>query len=234
MILFVPSISTNPIELSQEQVRHLKAKRILFDKQEVFLSDGKTHAQGYLETLKKGTFVHCVSQTALQPRSNLLSLYVGVIKPDRMSWLIEKATELGCDQIIPIWTERAQRSHWSDKTWAHLQKVLISACTQSMQLVPPTLHMPIDIQDIALNISTAHYFYGDLSPNSISTSQLSLQTDFTCNLFIGPEGGWSNADLKLLEQCTPIHFPGPILRTETAAIILASTLKSQMNIISRK
>ena len=229
MILFVPSLSSrNTVELSLEQTRHLKAKRIAHSKECITLSDGKYSAQASLSEGKKSIIATYDSLTELPARTVKLTLFFSVIKPDRMSWLIEKAVEIGVDRLVPIYSDRSQGMHWNKSTSEHLHKVIISACTQSLQLTPPLIQEPLSLEDaVALPRGAQELcFFGDLNEQSLSPKQLTLSKEQALHLFIGPEGGWSPKDLELLNgHCTPIYYPGPILRTETACIVLGSMLQ---------
>jgi len=229
MILFVPLLSSrNTIELSLEQTRHLKAKRIAHSKECITLSDGKYSAQATLSESKKSILATYDSLTELPSRSVKLTLYFSVIKPDRMSWLVEKAVEIGIDRLVPIYSERSQGTHWNKSTAEHLHKVIISACTQSLQLTPPMLQDPLFLEKAIAPLKGLQElcFYGALNAQSQSPKELILGKEQALHLFIGPEGGWSPNDLKTLDDsCTPVYYPGPILRTETACIVLGSMLQ---------
>jgi len=229
MIIFVPNLLVSKtLTLSIEQIRHLKAKRIAHSSICITLSDGQYSAQATLSEGKKSilaTYEHC---TLLPVRTMQLTLYFSIIKPDRMSWLIEKAVEIGIDRLVPLHCERTQGMYWSPSTYEHLRKVMLSACTQSLQCTPPLLDIPQSLEQAVMALHTTEHacFYGDLNPQSLAPHQVKIGKECPAHLFIGPEGGWSSSEQTLLkQQATPIFYPGPVLRTETAALVLGSLLQ---------
>ncbi len=229
MILFVNKLSlSGSFSLSTEQVRHLKAKRIAHEKISITLTDGLFAAHAILsESHKREIIASYTESWELPPRKKLFTLCFGVIKPDRMSWLVEKSVELGVDRLVPLWTERAQRVHFTPSILEHLRKVVISACTQSLQLKLPQISTPISLIDALEENRKSHKFYGSLTEKSLNAMEHRCSDREDLSLWIGPEGGWSEDEERLLKQhATSIYYPGPILRTETACTIFTAILLS--------
>lgn len=155
----------------------------------------------------------------------MIRLAVAPPKGDRFRWLVEKATELGIDQLIPMLTERTVVEPGGGKL-DKLQAAVVAACKQSgrdlvMQVTentpfaaclkaaspegPPRVTLIGDPQ--------GELFQPGMIPNG--TGEVLL--------LIGPEGGWSEGELELATQsgARRVRFADQILRTETAAIQLA-------------
>jgi 16S rRNA (uracil1498-N3)-methyltransferase len=148
------------------------------------------------------------------------------LKPDRVSFLIEKLTELGVSTLYPIQTERTQKF---DLKYEKMRLTLIEAAEQCERLSIPILHekQPLDSllkdwpQDRPL-------LWADESRTDplMLTELESLKTDRIA-LLIGPEGGFSEAErqkLRSYSYCRPISLGPNILRAETAAICTVSLL----------
>ncbi len=152
-----------------------------------------------------------------------LSLLLGIFKFDRMEWAIEKCTELGCSRIVPLIASRSD-AHLIRAAAARVerwQRIAHQASEQSRRTLPPQIDPPCKLKD-ALKIP---------APTRVvlaeSECQLRLRdalTEHPSNeellLAIGPEGGWSDAELQLFSATgwTAASLGGTILRAETAAI----------------
>lgn len=154
-----------------------------------------------------------------------IRLAVAPPKGDRFRWLVEKATELGIDQLIPMLTERTVVEPGGGKL-DKLQAAVVAACKQSGR-------------DLVMQV-TENTPYGEClkAAPSEGTSRVTLIGDPHGDLFqpemipvgsgevlllIGPEGGWSDAEVDLATQsgARRVRIADQILRTETAAIQLA-------------
>ena len=163
-------------------------------------------------------------------------LLLAVFKFDRMEWAIEKCTELGVTRIIPVVSRRTD-SHLaaaSKKRVERWQRIARQASEQSRRTSPPEITDPIKLAD-ALNLSAALKIV--LSESENQTQLRDTVNPDTANgeiiLAIGPEGGWTEDELKSFHQAawTSASLGNTILRAETAAIaataIVVSTLSSR-------
>ena len=152
-----------------------------------------------------------------------IRLAVAPPKGDRFRWLVEKATELGIDQLIPLLTERTVVEPGAGKL-DKLQAAVVAACKQSgrdlvMQVVENTplgdlIVPPVSVpRTLLLGDPHGEMFQPELIPQG--TGEVLL--------LIGPEGGWSEAELERATQAGArrVRIADQILRTETAALQLA-------------
>lgn len=149
-------------------------------------------------------------------------LYQALIKPKPMDWLVQKATELGVDAITPLYTDytQAKRDRCRDeKNVAHWQSIVIGAAEQCGRGVLPILHHPVDfgLAVASLNDEDRHAF-GAMQPPFVSMTSCDPQQG--TNLFIGPEGGFSESEVRqLCARNAQASSLGPlVLRAETAAL----------------
>lgn len=148
-----------------------------------------------------------------------ICLLQGVSRGERMDFAIQKAVELGVQQIVPVVTERCNvqlGGERADKRWAHWQGVLISACEQSGRAVLPAL---APVVDLTTALAECH---GDckLVLDPAAQQRFSaLPRPASVTLLIGPEGGLSDNEIAAAKQSgfTAIQFGPRILRTETAS-----------------
>ncbi|MEH6801113.1 MAG: 16S rRNA (uracil(1498)-N(3))-methyltransferase [Halopseudomonas sabulinigri] len=143
---------------------------------------------------------------------------------DRMDWAIQKAVELGVNQITPLFTERCEvklQGERADKRQAHWQQVAVSACEQCGRSVVPVIHPPVALQDWMASLTSDlklvlhHRTEQDLN-------QLPHPTSLA--LLIGPEGGLSADEIQQAEAAGFIaaRFGPRVLRTETAPVVALS------------
>lgn len=150
---------------------------------------------------------------------------VSLIKQQRFEWMVEKLTELGVYHIQPLITDRVVHTSFRVR---RLEKKIIAAMKQSERAVLPKLHDPIKFHEWFDSIKTELTF---VATQSESASGLdSLQNTFAGEMMfvIGPEGGWSNAELDFLnkKQTHTFSLGQRRLRTETAAIATMAEIRS--------
>jgi 16S rRNA (uracil1498-N3)-methyltransferase len=147
-----------------------------------------------------------------------ITLCVGLIANDRFDWLIQKATELGVAAIQPLYTERSQRIPGDvEKRVAHWRGVAIAACEQCGRNRIPSVMAPMSLDDAIARKHEACNVLMDADGES------SLTLDSTNNpirVFVGPEGGFSANELKMLRDACQhrLRIGDTILRAETAAV----------------
>ena len=214
--------------LSLDEAESHHAARVLRkqpgDHVELFDGRGQS-AIGEITLVKKD----CVEVRILERRNPLVApqpairLAVAPPKGDRFRWLVEKATELGIDQLIPLLTERTVVEPGAGKL-DKLQAAVVAACKQSgrnlvMQVVENTpladlLVPPVSVpRTLLIGDPQGELFHPQLIPQG--TGEVLL--------LIGPEGGWSEGELELATQAGArrVRIADQILRTETAAMQFA-------------
>ena len=147
------------------------------------------------------------------------------VKRAPVEWLVEKATELGIDQLIPLLTERTVVEPGAGKL-DKLQAAVVAACKQSgrdlvMQVVENTpfaeclgkAHTADSPRTLLIGDPQGEMFQPEMIPHGMGEVLL----------LIGPEGGWSEAELEQATQAGAqrVRIADQILRTETAALQLA-------------
>lgn len=165
--------------------------------------------------------------TDRQPKSTLeTTLVQGISSSDHMDYSIQKAAELGCHTLVPVFMEFCSQriaQHKYQKKQQHWQAVAISACEQSgrvdiMDIKPiQTLHEVLAITQQALYFEpTAEHTLHDI-PQQLQHKQ---------TVFIGPEGGFSPTELDQFKDAgyMGVCLGQRVLRTETMAAVALSAL----------
>jgi len=157
-----------------------------------------------------------------------ITLVQGLSKGERMDYSVQKATELGVTTIVPIISEYCEvklKGNRLQKRLKHWQNIAISACEQSFRVDIPKVLAPIAIVEYC---NQAHQGLL-LEPKECKTlAEIAKENWQQFDIVIGPEGGWSQRDLKLLKSSglLGVKFGSRILRTETMAPALLGAIHS--------
>ncbi|MBA1202950.1 16S rRNA (uracil(1498)-N(3))-methyltransferase [Pseudomonas capeferrum] len=191
------------------------------DAVQLFDGSGQEFRGQLLEVGKKNVRVSLDQALAGQPESPLhIHLGQGLSRGERMDWAIQKATELGVDEITPIVSERCEvrlKDERADKRLAHWRQVAISACEQCGRSSVPVIHPPMTLVEWS-NVVDATL---KLVLHPVAEPMVSHARPEHLAFLIGPEGGLSDAEV---EQAKTAGFHaarlGPrVLRTETAPVV---------------
>jgi 16S rRNA (uracil1498-N3)-methyltransferase len=172
-------------------------------------------------------------QPAPRPR---FFLATAVPKGERFDWLIEKATELGVDRLIPLETARTTVVPRGTKL-ERLRQTVIAACKQCrrsylMELAPVTGWREFLAQVRGGPLYVAHPGGNSLSVDDGPAGQTGVELEWV-TACVGPEGGFTEEELDLAAEHGGrlIRLGENILRIETAAVAMAAlwaTLRRQL------
>lgn len=135
----------------------------------------------------------------------------------RFEWFLEKATEIGIDEITPLLCEHSERVQIRTD---RLQKIILSAAKQSLKAKLPLLHEPKKFDDfIRLNHPSARFVAYVEEHQPLHLKNMYLSGD--CTVLIGPEGDFSKKEIQsaLHHGFSSVSLGPSRLRTETAAIV---------------
>ena len=145
-----------------------------------------------------------------------VSLYQAVPKGGRMDLVVEKATEVGATSIVPLLTERGVVNPREGKVdrW---RRVAEAAARQSLRLSIPKVSEPVPFSVAVSRVGEK----GVLLHNDPGIPPVEAVVESPAGLFVGPEGGWSEGELRLAGDAgMPLGSMGPYrLRSETAGIV---------------
>lgn len=162
-----------------------------------------------------------------------LTLLLSIFKFDRLEWAIEKCTELGVSQIVPVIARHtdAHLAAASAKRAERWRRIALQAAEQSRRALPPEIAAPLKLQE-------AMRLPGALRIVLAESDQQTLLRDVLASdlgqggilLAIGPEGGWSADELQLFqaEGWISASLGSTILRAETAAIAATAITISEL------
>ena len=221
-------LSVGALEVVDAQLLHQMSKVLRFKVgQECYVMDGcgrRARAQ-IVKLHKKGAELSLGEVEHFEDTPLDVRLYCALSKkPATFELIVQKATEMGANRIVPLVTERVQVDHVRKPE--RLGLIVREACEQSERLYVPELSPSISFEELlALKKDSSDkndvWLYGDAREDLSSLSScLSESQGKTLHLVIGPEGGLSENELNLLEEKGFCGFKmgSTVLRMETAAI----------------
>ncbi len=158
-----------------------------------------------------------------------ISLYQAVPKGGRMDLVVEKTTEVGVARIVPLVTERGIVEPGSGKV-ERWRRVAAAAARQSLRMGVPEVLEPVPFAQAVRKAREG----GVLLHNDTALSTLEDVVGTPASLFVGPEGGWSEEEMRLaLEAGLVLAQLGPYrLRSETAGMVAVARARAALE--SRK
>lgn len=220
-LFYTPDISGDLYELNAEESKHC-IKVLRLQKGDVIqLIDGRggLYEAQIVNPDPRRTSLKVIKHVEEYGKRNHY-LHIGIAPTkniERLEWFLEKATEIGIDEITPIICDRSERKEIKPE---RLNKIITSAVKQSLKAYHPKLNPAVKYKDFVKGISgncfIAHCMAGDKV--LLSTGNLIKNSHYT--ILIGPEGDFSPEELQLAlsKQCKPISLGNSRLRTETAAL----------------
>jgi len=189
--------------------------------QEFDISTGEGIRRGRITRISPDRVEFELGETIGSPTALRVTIALSIFKFDRMEWAIEKCTELGATEIIPVIAQRteAHLAAATPKRVARWQRIALEAAEQSRQLSPPEVSAPIKFKDaVALPGSTRIVLAEIEDQMTLREALKSHGSDVI--LAFGPEGGWTEAELEMFRKAgwIPASLGNTILRAETAAI----------------
>ncbi len=159
-----------------------------------------------------------------------IEILLSLIKFDRFEWCIEKATELGASTITPLAAARTDKPlvAAAAKRLARWEKIALESAQQSRRLRPPTMSAPVAPEKAFIESSANPKILLSEKPDAPSFREIlgnlsppaSRRDVRSVALAIGPEGGWTDAEIASARAAgfVEVSLGENILRTETAVL----------------
>ncbi|MDD4847407.1 MAG: 16S rRNA (uracil(1498)-N(3))-methyltransferase [Bacteroidales bacterium] len=150
----------------------------------------------------------------------------------RFEWFLEKACEIGVDEITPLLTEHTEhRKLNSDR----LQRVLVAAMKQSQTMWMPQLNPLTDIASVIECEKAEHRFVGWCGDETQGELFDLCPMGGNIAVLIGPEGDFSEQEIYQLKKSDfiPVSMGQKRLRTETAGVVACTTINIKNRLQAR-
>ena len=220
------------IILNENTSRHIVQVLRMKAGEQLNLTDGKGNLLtcAIIDDNKKHCIVAIKSNTQTPKSKRNISIAISLLKnSNRFEWFLEKATEIGINEIFPLICERTEKQKFRQE---RMQGILMSAMLQSQQCRLPLLHKPIAYELIFRQeeiIQASQKFIAhcieDQKRNLADLVNEALPSQI---ILIGPEGDFTAEEVKLAIQnhFDAVSLGDTRLRAETAGIVAATLLKS--------
>jgi 16S rRNA (uracil1498-N3)-methyltransferase len=223
------SVDTSNIILEEETSKHIVQVLRMNAGEKLLLTDGK----GLLSEAviagvhKKHCTVNIIKSTFTPTPEQRHTIAISIIKnASRFEWFLEKATELGIYEIIPLLCERTERQKIRQDRFINICK---SAMLQSMQTRIPLLTAPTNFDDVVTSSDHQQKLIAHCAEDDKRSLAVVIDQTVTSHIIlIGPEGDFTTKEIEKAKssQFVPVSLGNTRLRTETAGIYAAVVLTS--------
>lgn len=225
---FVEEVRNGKAQIEGDEARHLTRVLRVEAGQRYEISDNRNVYLAEIETARKESVLfRTLEKLPAAPPSARFELYVALIKFDRFEWIVEKATELGVTEIVPIEATRSERGleKAAGKRAERWRRIALEASQQSRRAHLPEIAEPVPLAE-ALARPATHRYVLDENPGApplFAALPADRTTQDTVAILTGPEGGWTEEEHALFAAggaagWTTVSMGPLILRAETAVI----------------
>jgi 16S rRNA (uracil1498-N3)-methyltransferase len=238
---FVEQFDGDKAVLRAESAHHLGNVLRAEMGQSYELSDGETVRLGRVNRIDRDEIEFELTEnvTDIAPPRLSITLLLSVVKFDRFEWALEKATELGVDEIVPLSAARTEKGLIlaAPKRAERWHRILMESSQQARRLRPPVLHQVESVSERFARPPSEHSLketgvriilseHGDSRSLREILGTHSRESTHAGTLAVGPEGGWTDEEFEMAETggFEEASLGSNILRTETAVMAALASL----------
>lgn len=224
-IFFAEKFDHPTFTLNEDTSKHIIQVLRMKNGEQLQLTNGKGKVitVEIISEHKKAAEVRVLSTSSILFRTSNIAIAISLIKnTNRFEWFLEKATEIGVSEIIPIICERTEKQNFRHD---RMKNILVSAMLQSQQAWLPLLHQPTQFSEAIKNSPQQKKYIA----HCIEEEKKELRNEINEQpsiILIGPEGDFTKneIDLALANNFIPVSLGKTRLRTETAGMVAAVLL----------
>jgi len=226
-LFYTPDLKGKFYILDPIESKHaVKVLRLAADDQ-IQLIDGK--GGFYSAKIKDANPKKCTveiigEQKEYGKRNHYLHIAVAPTKSnDRFEWFLEKATEIGIDEITPVICEHSERKTIKPERF---EKIIVSAVKQSIKAYKPTLNKLTNFEDFIHSNFEQDKFIAHCEENEKTLLRSAYNKGKGAVILIGPEGDFSTREIQLAKEYNfkEVSLGESRLRTETAGLVACHTI----------
>lgn len=226
-LFYTPNIDSNTYTFSKEESKH--CIKVLRKKvgDNIHLVDGKGnlfHTELVDDNPKACIVEVKQKESDFNKRNYRIHMVVAPTKNnDRFEWFLEKATELGVDEITPIICQNSERKVIKPE---RLNKILVAAMKQSLKAYLPTLNDAVSWNDFIQQGFNTDRFIAHCGAGRKTPFKQWIKPQQEVMILIGPEGDFAETEVEeaMSNGFVPVSLGNSRLRTETAAVIACHTI----------
>lgn len=189
--------------------------------EELVLFDGQGTERLYKIDVIEDKAFHAVRVTDYEPKypKRKVNLAFSLLKKDKNEWVIQKATELGVTRLLPVYTERTEKTGFDSE---RAEKIAIEASEQCGRHSLPFINEPQDLESVVGQLQRSMRV-------CVADMDGEVFVDDGCEevlVLVGPEGGWSDKEREYfaLQSIPRINLGSFTLRAETACVAAVQLL----------
>lgn len=194
----------------------------------LLLTDGRGHRleAEITDPHRKHGRVRILHIDMLPPPQPRLGIGISFTKNNaRTEWFLEKATEIGVQEIFPLLCSRTEKERFRME---RLEHILVAAMLQSQQFYLPVLHEPVEFDELVDGSAYPQRFIAHCEGEEKHLLQNKLRPGVDTLILIGPEGDFTGEEIRraLGREFVPVSLGDHRLRTETAGVVACTLLNA--------
>lgn len=224
-MFYVQEIAGEIATLRGETAQHIRKVLRGERGQRYEISDGSGLWLAELADFGKDTVVfRLLEQLEVVPPPVRLHLLASLIKFDAFEWMLEKATELGVEQVTPVYAMRSDKGldQAARKRRERWLRIVAESGQQCRRLAPPVLHEVVTLPQALKSAANVRLWLEEQRSGAKLLTALPEQrgSEDVVAMLCGPEGGWDDRERKAAELADwkSVSLGKQILRAETAAV----------------
>ena len=212
--------------LDEDTSRHVAQVLRMQEGEQLHLTDGNGSLllAEITQAHKKHTAVRILQTRKKDASARRVTIAVSLVKnASRFEWFLEKATEIGVAEIVPLICERTEKERFRHD---RMNTICISAMLQSQQCWLPVLHEPVSLPDFLVQDKAEQKFIAHCITGEDKRALSTFQPFNSSTILIGPEGDFTPNEITeaLHLGYIPVSLGDTRLRTETAGVVAAALL----------
>ncbi len=230
---FVEQIRNDHAEISGEDAQHLTRVLRVETGQRYEISDNRNVYLAEIETARKEHVVfRTVSKMEIVEPPVRMILCAALIKFDHFEFMIEKATELGVERVIPVIAVRTEKGleKAAAKRLERWRRIGVEASQQCRRARLPVIEEPVKWRDALATEAICRFALEENpgAPPFLNALPCARAASDTVAMLTGPEGGWTDAERADFgaKGWTAVSLGPSILRAETAALAALSIVSA--------
>ena len=220
---FVEDLGTKKIVLGEDVSKHMINVLRMEVGREILLTDGKGKKARatIIDDNRKKVGVEISHVDNSEEKKNKIAIGISLIKnASRFEWFLEKATEIGVSEVLPLICERTEKEKFRHE---RMNSILISAMLQSQQSWLPVLHEPENFSSVVQRKDFSKKYIA----HCVEGEKKKIESGESAIILIGPEGDFTPGEIQKAfdNDFIPVSLGETRLRTETAGIVAATILR---------
>ena len=228
-LFYNPSIDKDTKQITFNKIESRHIVKVLRKKEgdQIYITNGKSQlfvCQITMANDKKCLAVIFSKEEKQKLRDYYLHVAIAPTKNnDRFEWFLEKATEIGIDEITPIICDNSERKFIKPE---RLEKIILAATKQSLKFQLPKLNSVISFGDFLKKEHKNTVYIAHCENSEKSNLKTCIKPKESATILIGPEGDFSFKEISngIKSGFIPITLGNTRLRTETAAIVAVQNI----------